>query len=188
MSASSEWISVDDLPKEFTTALFFKDQEILYTYVLFNLGNDFVKGCITNQGKFHLASEMYATPYPQVRDIKSDVTEYAFVRVVHSSKHKLLHAINYITDCDTGMYDMGEIDSMIQEHKLREYMQGNPNERAQRLLAHFAKCSAAVINMQRTLNQEEAQVMGQAVEAGRTIPTKLSDDDMIELAQDPGTP
>ena len=67
---------------------------------------------------------------------------------------KELVTISCVTDHDTGMYHMGEIDGIFQRDELEDYIR---NYGATELIEHLAYLVHQVVELRNKINGEEAQ-------------------------------
>ena len=62
--------------------------------------------------------------------------------------------ITKVTDDDTGMYRIGEIDGIFQSQSLGEYLSSHGEKGKTELINHFAYLQSQVIDAWRELNNE----------------------------------
>lgn len=60
-----------------------------------------------------------------------------------------------VVDDDTGMYHMGEIDGLFQDHSLREYLRIYGQRGREELLCHLAYLQHQVIQVHNEMTREE---------------------------------
>jgi len=72
-------------------------------------------------------------------------------------ERKDLTTISFVTDHDTGMYYMGEIDGVFQEHSLRDYLIRYGDRGRADLLNHLAHLTFQVVDTSRKLSEEGAR-------------------------------
>lgn len=68
---------------------------------------------------------------------------------------KTLVNITKVTDDSTGMYHVGEIDGLFQEHELREYLKRYGEIGKTELINHLAFLQYQVVDMYKKINAEE---------------------------------
>lgn len=68
-------------------------------------------------------------------------------------KENLL-TISKVTDDDTGMYRIGEIDGIFQKHTLDEYLKSHGESGKTELINHLAYLQSQVIDAWRELNND----------------------------------